>query len=691
MVSVSGTYRGMQTTPSQGALSAVLRVDIDRIRDHSLVINAVSGDLFRGNEATFLFSWVGCSVQTQEHPLQVIITGDVTTSVTNAAIRRFRIIIKKSDSGADHTAMVTFTREDDSESTYDCVRTSEWFREVTFQVDVCRSVRPPRVRLPRGVLPSYDTHSVNTRPKNLSQRHLSMESAFADAGIKLSMAQQAMVINDTSKDFRSWSNAELHLTMELNSHQLKNVSRPWPRWQIWGLIAGQHDDPINRGMMFDASAFSDSVTRQGFAVFVDHPDLRRALARTDTDTVDPEAVRMLLRVLVHEAAHTFNLRHPDACALSWMNRPHIFDAKNSGASWWELFPFSFTREELVHLRHGEFRDVAMGGNPAAPTLADSASFRNLPMVANRPEWTIDIRSQGYFDFLEPVELEVRIRNCSRHSSTSIDSLPTPESGNLMILIKRPDGSVTEFQSLACCCRGSGTDEALALAPCTARNKGKDRVSCLVDLTTGVSGCRLFDAPGNYEVRVVFRSANQLASSAVHRIRVGTPLTRTVDRLAQDYFNFETSLSLALGISRAETMRPSFGLLESIVYGEYSREEIGEGVIAKLSRRMAKVAGRPFHQPVEMSRGMKMKVTAHKDTVAAKKLIETSLEYYRQLPESARKSHNLAYADTARTAIAFARDMGDTDYVVSATNVLLATLKSNGVSQFVRKTISQRLG
>ncbi len=141
---------------------------------------------------------------------------------------------------------------------------------------------------------------------------------------------------------------------------------------------------------------------------------------------------MLLRVLVHEAAHTFNLRHPNASALSWMNRPHIFDAENPGASYWEQFPFSFTREELAHLRHGEFRDVAMGGNPAAPALADSASFRNLPEVVNRPEWTIDIRSQGYFDFLEPVELEVRIRNCSRRSSTTIDSLPTPESGNLTI-------------------------------------------------------------------------------------------------------------------------------------------------------------------------------------------------------------------------------------------------------------------
>ncbi len=283
MVSVSGTYRGLQTSPSQGGLSAVFRVDIDRIRDYSLVINTVSGDFFRGNEATFLFSWVGRSVQTQEHPLQMVITGEITTSVTNAAIRHFRIIINRSVSGEDHTATVTFVREDNSESTYDCVRTSEWFREVTFQVDVCRSVRPPRVRLPRGVLPLYDTYSVNTRPKNLPRRTLSLESAFADAGIRLSIAQQAMEINDTSKDFRSWSNAELHLTMVLNSHQLRNVSGSWPRWQIWGLIAGRHDDPMNRGMMFDTSAFADSEPRQGFAVFVDHPELRRALVRTDTE------------------------------------------------------------------------------------------------------------------------------------------------------------------------------------------------------------------------------------------------------------------------------------------------------------------------------------------------------------------------------------------------------------------------
>ncbi len=691
MSSVSGTYRGMQTSPNQGMFSAAFRVDIDRIRENSLVTNAVSGDFFQGNEATFSFSWFGRSVQTQEHPLHVTISGNVTTSVPNATIRRFAIKINRNVIGTNQTATVTFTREDNSESTYDCTWTSEWFREATLQVDVCKSVRPPGVRLPHGILPSYDTHSVSTRPSNLPQRTLSMESAFADAGIKLSIAEQAMEIDDRPTSFRLWSDAELHSTMVINSHQLRNVSGPWPRWQIWGLIAGRHDDQRNRGMMFDASTFPGSATRQGFAVFVDHPELRQSLVRTTTDIIDQAAVRMLLRVLVHESAHTFNLRHPDANTLSWMNLPRIFDATHSGSSYWEQFPFSFTLEELAHLRHGEFRTVAMGGNFAVPVLADSSSFWNLPEVVERARWMIDVRSQGYFDFLEPVELEIRIKNCSRGSAITIDSLPTPESGNLKILIRRPDGGVVEFRPLACYCQGCGTDGATELAPCTVRNKGRDRVSCLVDLTSGASGCRLFDTPGNYEVRVVFASSNQLASSATHRIRIGLPLTRTADILAQDYFNFETSLSLALGISRAETMQTSFKLLESMVHGEYSPQDIGEGAIAKLSKRMAQAMGRDFHQPVEMSRGMKMKVSAHQDTRTAMELIKTSLQCYRQLPKPQRKAHNLAYAETAGTAISLARQMDNTDYAASTKKELLTRLKSNGVSKSVRESISQRLG
>jgi hypothetical protein len=690
MRSVSGTYQGVQVSPNQGALSAVVRVDVDRIRPHALVLNEVSGDFFRGNDATFLFSWTAHSIEVQAHRHDVKITGDVTTTVSNAAIQRFEINIHTRAQGKSFTAIVRFIRADNSESTYECVRTSKWFRQVTLQLDVCRSVRPPRVRLPRGILPVYDTHAVSTRPKQLPQRTLTIESAFADAGVHLLLAPHTMEIDDRPAYFQSWSNAELHLTMELNSRQLRKTTEPWPRWQIWGLMAGRHDDPTNRGLMFDDSTSLDSQTRQGFAVFLDHPELRRSLVRNPADTVDPDAVRMLLRVLVHEVAHTFNLRHPNATTLSWMNSPHVFDSEHTGTSYWEQFMFSFATEELTHLRHGEFPDVAMGGSLAFPVFADSSSFQDLPEVENCSRWTIDIRSQEYFDFLEPVELEVRIRNCSRRSGITIDSLPDPDAGNLKIFIRRPDRRVIEFRPLARCYRRPTQDKALTLAPCTARNTGRDRVSCLVDLTTGTSGCRLFDVPGNYEVRVVFQSFDQLASSAVHQIRVGIPLTRTADRLAQDYFNAETSLSLALNISRADSMQSSFRLLESIAAGEYSQVDIGAGVIAKIARRTAKAVARPFRQPVERARGLKMKVTASEDAAAAKKLIETSLQCYRQILKTGSRTHNLGFADTALTAISIASKMGDSKFVTAMTRELLTTLRANGVNKNVCESISWRV-
>jgi len=208
----------------------------------------------------------------------------------------------------------------------------------------------------------------------------------------------------------------------------------------------------------------------------------------------------------------------------------------------------------------------------------------------------------------------------------------------------------------------------------------------VDLTTGTSGCCLFDVPGNYEVFAIFRSSNQLASSALHQFRIGMPLSRTADRLAQDYLNAETSLSLALNVSRANTMQASFRLLESIAAGEYSHLEIGAGVIAKIARRMAKAMARPFHQPVVRARGLKMKVTAAADAVAAKKLIETSLQCYRQIMKTRSSAQNLGFADTALTAISIARKTGDTEYVTSMTEDLVTTLSAHGVNRNVCEAI-----
>jgi hypothetical protein len=67
---------------------------------------------------------------------------------------------------------------------------------------------------------------------------------------------------------------------------------------------------------------------------------------------------------MHEMGHAFNLKHSRLKArpksLSWMNEPLKFDGS---PSFFRQFRFAFDPVELAHLRHGNRREVIMGGNP----------------------------------------------------------------------------------------------------------------------------------------------------------------------------------------------------------------------------------------------------------------------------------------------------------------------------------------
>ncbi|MEU9182582.1 hypothetical protein AB0C90_38370 [Streptomyces sp. NPDC048550] len=217
---------------------------------------------------------------------------------------------------------------------------------------------------------------------------------------------------------------------------------------MWQLLATSYVEDGVRGIMFDAGG---AFQRQGFAAFHDAikgEDSRRAQLRTH----------------VHELGHAFNLLHSWQKNLadppqplgpnggfgdrSWMNYVQNYQppppAPGGQAAYWADFPFQFTDSELVHLRHGFYRDVIMGSNPFGVGAAEiDVDLFDNPVIDNSG-LTLELRSNGSFLFGEPVVIEVKLattdlRGCVTHGRLH------PKDGFVTVAIRTPSGEAKVYR------------------------------------------------------------------------------------------------------------------------------------------------------------------------------------------------------------------------------------------------------
>ncbi|HKB02799.1 MAG TPA: hypothetical protein VKD90_11300, partial [Gemmataceae bacterium] len=498
-------------------------------------------------------------------------------------------------------AAVTLSQDGGQTWGFVCARVGDWFREMNLEIDVCESVSTG------FVLPRYNTHVHPDRPADIPARDLSIEECYREAGVRMAVRPDRTVIDDTAADFQSWSAVELHDAMERYFSQYQG---PWPNWEMWGLLAGQYEKSGVGGVMFDAAAAYGGAgrgpDRQGFAVFRKHNWFKKLPAAAPADKDQAEALRKFLYTWVHEAGHAFNFLHswdknrPDA--LSWMNYDWKYDANHGDGAFWRAFRMRFDDEELIHLRHGDRPAVMMGGDPwASGGHAESpaaAEHLHTPPGAmaeleGRPPLELLLRSKGYFEFMEPVHIEFRLRNLLEDIPLKLDIRMGPEYGGTTVYIRRPDGRVVEYDPILCLIAETETKTLDLAADAEAgRPEGPDRVSETVFLSYGKYGF-YFDAPGEYLVRAVYRGAGDvLIPSNMLRVRVGTPQSKAEDRLAQDYFSYQVGMALYLGGSPSEYLKDGMKAIRDVVKETGDKDSM---LKAKLSTVLAEAVSKPFHR------------------------------------------------------------------------------------------------
>ena len=227
--------------PFPGRQRLELRVDIDSASPLSPVMNRVSGDLYQQSQIaipgqpqqawwSFIESWIVDRPKVVLSACGVEISGEARFWRTVHPATTVLIQIGWSDLQPAGPAIVTFTESGGLKRSFSCDRVSEAFRDVNIEIDVCSSVN----RVP--LLPQYDTSSHDVRPANLPTRMLTIENAYREAGLSVTVNQPgADVIDDSNPSFETWSAAELHDAMVTH---FSNYSESGSQWKSLG-SAGQ--------------------------------------------------------------------------------------------------------------------------------------------------------------------------------------------------------------------------------------------------------------------------------------------------------------------------------------------------------------------------------------------------------------------------------------------------------------------
>ena len=662
---VSGHYYGEMIVPDPGRSALDLRVDIDAHHAHSPVMHRVSGDIYQlynspleGEKAVYQESWVVDTPAVKWSSCEVVIEGSVRYYRSEYPPINVRIIIPWSSQGIGQ-AEVTFTTVGTSTHTvYCCNKVCDAFRSVTLEVDVCQSMNKP------PLLPSYDTHAHSHRPADLPKWNLTIEEAYNSAGIAMTVNPTHSIIDDSTNPV--WNNAELHDAMETYFSQYPGI---WPKWHVWCLLASSHELPGVAGIMFDWSVKPPG--RQGIAVFRNHPwfaDLPSSALAHETEAA---AMRTFLFCYVHEIGHAFNLLHswqksranppqrdrPDA--LSWMNYPYRYDHRNGLNAFWSNFCFRFDDEELIHLRHGDRNTVILGGEP----LVEGAALSTIPEVTEGPIQFL-VRSKGYFHFMEPVILELKVKNVS-DTPMSLATELNPEFGGVLLHIQRPDGHTMIYEPLLC---KMGEPEIRELPP-------GGRHCQNIQVSFGRHG-HYFDEPGLYRIRAVYQGLGEVfIPSDIHHVRIGYPLSREEDRAAQTFYSQITGMALYLGGSDSPFLKAGMDYLRTMAE-KFQESPVG----AHLSLILAQNLAHPFHRITDGKRFIYRQANPEEALVLTNRAAK-------QHEQDETTFQNITYHHLARTKATLLATLGRKREAVQELKELIEYLGGRGVKRDILDEIN----
>jgi hypothetical protein len=91
---------------------------------------------------------------------------------------------------------------------------------------------------------------------------------------------------------------------------------------------------------------------------------------------------------------------------TWQYQPS--SGPGGDAAYWAAFPFQFTNNEVLHLRHGFYNNVVMGANAFGTGAADVDADQFAAPAEDRSGLALEVRSKRSFAYGEPVVVELKL-------------------------------------------------------------------------------------------------------------------------------------------------------------------------------------------------------------------------------------------------------------------------------------------
>ncbi|WP_009545541.1 hypothetical protein [Crocosphaera subtropica] len=470
----------------------------------------------------------------------------------NFPFTRVNITVDSCKSISNPRVVVVFSGLEQSDITHVYHFTSPHFHTVEFEYDIAEGTE---------AVTSIETHAHPDRPATLANETLTIEKVYERAGFEVKVSPgTGSVISITGaaspgerfRDRSLWDDAEMHDAMQTFWSRFENQAQ----WSMWVFFAKLHEEGESLGgIMFDDIGPNH---RQGTAMF---NDSFIAQAPIGDGNAEAWVRRMRFWTAVHEMGHAFNLAHawqkniPNFGSswvplensydyLSFMNYPFLYETGNfsdgNTVNFFRRFEYRFSDDELRFMRHAPESFVQMGN----ANWFDNHGFENAN-VSPIPSLQLEIRvnrPQAIFEFLEPVSLELKLKNVSSQPQI-VDSHILDDLDEMIIIIKKDKQSARQFIPYARHCWRSHNQ---VLRP------GESIYKSLF-ISAGNNGWDLAE-PGYYTLQMALEKGEEYILSNALRIRITPPKNYDEEFLAQDYFcedvarilNFKGSLFLSKG-------------------------------------------------------------------------------------------------------------------------------------------------
>jgi hypothetical protein len=529
--------------PSASGLSwFTLHVDIDGANP----LNVVSGVFGKGEpvDAPAQIHFIGrvrANEPTATGLSLVVEDVDVAWPGSNARISRLTLSVHHSASRGTWAEVIFHdTLQELSFGPFDAIQESLWFREV--EMDVA-------VETGAATVEPYDTHTHPDRPAKLPRERMTIESAFAKAGIRMIRSPKSGYIVDTSeaREDGRWSTLELHDSMQLHWDAFADN----PQWKLWLFVACLSEHEHMGGTMFDC------VGRKGVAIFTRCPYFYSTEGGyiVMNPPVEAAVKRELFFNTIHEMGHAFNLAHPSERTegkpwktpvwmrgrsskhvVTWMNYPDLPTRYIAGANatwFYKRFTFQFDKHELLFLRHAPDHFVAMGGKP---------SYQNRGRVALGSidcPLRLSLRTgKNTYELAEPIVVEIQLSNVSDQSVLVHRNLD-PSDGMVELSVIDPDGLENCHVPMI---RNRSHLDTLMLEP------GSALPSVSVRMTVGAQGSS-FKRPGAYRVEARYTDLDGGTTAAAIQFDVRPPADPDVAPVVNELFNDRVGQVLCVGGTR----------------------------------------------------------------------------------------------------------------------------------------------